>query len=203
VSGEVIPFDDAVLVRQCLRGDPTAFEPLVVKYQDRIFNLCWRMCGDRQAAEDLTQETFLRAFEGLRQFKGHSSFFTWLYRIAVNLAVSYRRRERAHMKIAGDERWQDLPGQAKGLRDNAAQQRPDCLAEQHEVRQIVWQALQSLEEDHRTVLILRDMEGLDYAQIAKVLKVPVGTVKSRLFRARMAMRERLMPLLRPAQPETG
>ncbi|MFQ6049101.1 MAG: RNA polymerase sigma factor [Phycisphaerae bacterium] len=197
MADTTIPFDDAVLVRQCQKGDLTAFEPLVVKYQDRIFNLCWRLCGDRQAAEDLTQEAFLKAFEGLRQFRGKSGFFTWLYRIAANLALSYRRNERRQINIGSSGSLEDLAGQAAKLRRAVAleQERSDTAVERDETRRIVWEAIQSLEDGYREVLVLRDMEAFDYAQIAEVLQMPIGTVKSRLHRARMALRDKLSGVL--------
>jgi RNA polymerase sigma-70 factor (ECF subfamily) len=196
VADTAIPFDDAVLVRQCVRGDLTAFEPLVVKYQDRIYNLCWRMCGDRQAAEDLTQEAFLKAFESLGTFRGASGFFTWLYRIATNLALSYRRTERRQIHLAAGEQWDDMPSQAARLHRavREADGQPDAAVEREEVCRVVWQAIQELDDEHRSVVVLRDMEGLDYAEMAEVLGVPTGTIKSRLHRARMAIRERLMPV---------
>ncbi len=196
MADTAIPFDDAVLVRQCVRGDLTAFEPLVVKYQDRIYNLCWRMCGDRQAAEDLTQEAFLKAFESLGTFRGASGFFTWLYRIATNLALSYRRTERRQIHLAAGDQWDDMPSQAARLHRavREANDQPDAAVERDEVRRIVWQAIQELDDEHRSVVVLRDMEGLDYAEMAEVLGVPAGTIKSRLHRARMAIRERLMPV---------
>jgi RNA polymerase sigma-70 factor (ECF subfamily) len=199
VADTAIPFDDAVLVRQCRQGDLTAFEPLVVKYQDRIYNLCWRLCGDRQASEDLTQEAFLKAFEALPDFHGASGFYTWLYRIATNLALSYRRSERRHMNVAGRPQWNDMPSQAARLHRavREADDRPDVVVQRDEVRQIIWQAIQQLDDDHRAVVALRDMEGLDYGEIAEVLQVPAGTVRSRLHRARMAIREKLLPLLGP------
>ncbi len=198
MADTAIPFDDAVLVRQCQGGDLTAFEPLVVKYQDRIYNLCWRLCGDRQAAEDLTQEAFLRAFESLGTFRGRSGFFTWLYRIATNQALSYRRAERRqiHVGTAGD--WADMPSRAARMPRGDSQEPPESAVERDEVRRLVWRTIQRLDDEHRAVVVLRDMEGLDYAQIAAVLDVPVGTVKSRLYRARMAIREELLPLLGPA-----
>jgi len=203
VVDTTIPFDDAVLVRQCQKGDLTAFEPLVVKYQDRIFNLCWRLCGDRQAAEDLTQEAFLKAFEGLGQFRGRSGFFTWLYRIAANLALSYRRNERRQINIGSSGSLEDLAGQAAKLRKVVAleQERSDTALEREETRRLVWEAIQSLEDGYREVLVLRDMEAFDYAQIAQVLQLPVGTVKSRLHRARMALRDKLLGVLIEERPD--
>lgn len=197
MADTAIPFDDAVLVRQCRKGDLTAFEPLVVKYQDRIYNLCWRLCGDRLAAEDLTQEAFLKAFESLGQFRGQSGFYTWLYRIATNLALSYRRTERRQLNVGTGCEWDDLPAQAarlhRAVKDDPDQ--PAEVCERDETRKLVWQAIQELDDEHRAVVVLRDMEGLDYAEVAEVLGVPAGTVKSRLHRARMTIREKLLPLL--------
>lgn len=197
MADTAIPFDDAVLVRQCQKGDLTAFEPLVVKYQDRIYNLCWRLCGDRQAAEDLTQEAFLKAFQSLETFRGASGFFTWLYRIATNLALSYRRCERRQMNVGTGAEWNEMPSQAARLHRavREADDQPDVTVERDEVRRIVWQAVQELDDEHRSVVVLRDMEGLDYAEVAEVLGMPAGTVKSRLHRARMAIREKLLPVL--------
>jgi RNA polymerase sigma-70 factor (ECF subfamily) len=175
VADTAIPFDDAVLVRQCQKGDLTAFEPLVVKYQDRVYNLCWRLCGDRQAAEDLTQDAFLKAFESLGTFRGASGFYTWLYRIATNLALSYRRSERRQMNVGSGAEWSDMPSQAARMYRSAqdADDQPDAAAERDEVRELVWQAIQELDDEHRAVVVLRDMEGLDYGEIAEVLHVPV------------------------------
>lgn len=194
MADTAIPFDDAVLVRQCQRGDLTAFEPLVVKYQDRIYNLCWRLCGDRLAAEDLTQDAFLKAFESLGQFHGKSGFYTWLYRIATNQALSYRRAERRFLNVGAQCEWNDIPSDSANLRHGGAPDRPDDLCQRDEVRKLVWQAIQELDDDHRAAVVLRDMEGLDYVEVAEVLGVPVGTVKSRLHRARMAIRTRLQPI---------
>lgn len=198
MTDTAVPFDDAVLVRQCLKGDLTAFEPLVVKYQDRIYNLCWRLCGDRQAAEDLTQDAFLKAFESLGQFRGQSGFFTWLYRIATNQALSYRRTERRQINVGSECQWSDIPNQAgrlhRAVKEDSDQ--PDTLCEREEVRRLVWQAIQELDDEHRAAVVLRDMEGLDYAEMAQVLDVPVGTIKSRLHRGRMVIREKLLPVMK-------
>lgn len=197
MADAAIPFDDAVLVSQCRNGDLTAFEPLVVKYQDRIYNLCWRLCGDRQVAEDLTQEAFLKAYVSLHQFKGQSGFFTWLYRIATNLALSYRREERKHLNVGPGCEWTDMPAAAARMHRGAADDldQPEIQCQRDEVRLLVWQAIQELDDEHRTAVILRDMEGLDYAEIATVMGVPIGTVKSRLHRGRMVIREKLLPKL--------
>lgn len=185
MADTAIPFDDAVLVRQCLRGDLTAFEPLVAKYQDRIYNLCWRLCGDRHVAEDLTQDAFLKAFESLETFRGASGFYTWLYRIAANLSLSHRRSERRQMNVGTGTEWSDMPNQAARLHrgGDEADGQPEVAAQRDEVRRLVWQAIQELDDEHRAVVVLRDMEGLDYAEIAEVLQMPTGTVKSRLHRA--------------------
>jgi RNA polymerase sigma-70 factor (ECF subfamily) len=193
----VIAFEDAALVDRCRKGDMQAFGLLVAKYQDRLLNVIWRICPHRADAEELAQETFLKALERLSQFRGHSQFYTWLFRIAVNLAVSHRRRAgRVRLHPLADcpeaERFQ-----AAALAD-AAQRRnapPDSAAMAAETARRVAQELNALDEQFRMVLILRDIEDMDYSQIASVLELPVGTVKSRLHRARCTLKERLADLV--------
>ena len=175
-----------------------AFGLLVAKYQDRIFNMVLRMCPQRAVAEELTQEAFLKALERLGQFRGQSKFYTWLFRIAANLAISHRRR-------AGRVRFQSLTGpeefensQADRLTAAQAAKRqagPLETAISGENRRRIALALDELDEEFRLVVILRDIEEMDYAEIATVTGLPVGTVKSRLHRARCALREKLRDLI--------
>jgi RNA polymerase sigma-70 factor (ECF subfamily) len=191
-----IPFDDAGLVEQSRQGDIGAFERLVVKYQDRVFNTCRRMCGNRSDAEDLAQETFVRAFKSLGTFAGRSKFSTWLFRIAVNLAISSRRnRRRATHSLDGDPA-RDNDGTASAARWPASPTTtPADEALEREQQRLTLQALADLDEESRSVVILRDLEEFGYDEIAEIMQVPVGTVKSRLHRARMALRERLPGVL--------
>lgn len=158
------------------------------KYQDRLFHCLTHLAGNAHEAEDLAQDAFVQAFVKLRTFQEQSSFFTWLYRIAFNLAASRLRRKKPQTSL--DDRSEGLgpeatdPGESptsKMMRDERAAQ--------------VQAALATLNPDYRTILILREMEGCDYETIADILDLPLGTVRSRLSRARMELRERLQPML--------
>ena len=187
--------DDAVLVSRVQAGDRQAFGALVVRYQDRVFNLVLRMCSSRPDAEELAQEAFLKALERIDQFRGDCKFYTWLFRIATNLVISHRRR-------GGIVKFHSLTRQTEDddmrlddavTADLAASREsgPSDRAISAEVRKVVAAALDSLAEPFRLVLVLRDMQDMDYAEIADVLEVPVGTVKSRLYRARGMLRQSL------------
>lgn len=196
--GPVLPVRDAELLEQCRRGDGAAFERLVRKYQDRIFNTCWRMSGNRADAEELTQETFVRAFQAIGRFDGRSEFFTWLYRIATNLAISHQRkrsRSSAGSLDRSPPRGAVEHGGGAATRAAGSGPSPEERALATERGEQVIAALAELDEEHRAVVVLRDVESLDYEQIADILEVPVGTVKSRLHRARMALRARLTRLM--------
>ena len=192
-----IAFDDVALVDRSKNGDMQAFAALVAKYQDRIFNTILRMCGQRADAEELAQETFLRALERLGQFRGHSRFYPGLFRIAANLTISHRRRTGriAFHSLAADD---GDGSQADGLTAAIAARRnpgPEAMAMAADAKRRVLEALEALDEEHRLVVILRDMEDMDYAEIAEVLNLPMGTVKSRLHRGRCAMKDKLMDLV--------
>jgi len=193
-----ILFEDAALVDRCRKGDMQAFGALAAKYQDRVFNMIYRMTGREADAEELAQETFLKALENLNQFRGQSGFYTWLFRIAVNLAISHRRR-------AGLLRFQTLSAgedcdstQADGLTAALAQKRnpgPESAAMSAEAQRRVCEALEELDDEFRLVVVLRDIEEMDYARIAEVLGVPAGTVKSRLHRARSILKTKLADVI--------
>ena len=198
VARGTIAFEDAALIERCRNGDMQAFGSLVAKYQDRIFNMVFRMCGRRADAEELAQEAFLKALENIGQFRSQSRFYTWLFRIAANLTISHRRR-------GGRIRFQPLGGpedfsgtQAASLAATAAVRHnpgPEAAAVAAETSHRVSSALEELEDEQRLIVILRDMEDMDYAQIAEVIGVPAGTVKSRLHRARCILREKLADLV--------
>lgn len=193
-----VTFDDAALVKRSRDGDMQAFGLLVAKYQDRVFNLVYRMCNRRAEAEELAQEAFLRALERIGQFRGHSGFYTWLFRIAANLTISHRRRA-SRIKFQSMTAPPEFEGnQAEALTASLAARRqsaPHAAAMDAETQERIMLALQELDEDFRLAVILRDIEEMDYAEIARVLDVPVGTVKSRLHRARMLLREKLADLV--------
>lgn len=178
---------DAVLVVRAQRGDRRAVAALIERYQDRIFNLCSRMSGNHADAEDLTQSTFLRAIEALPRFEARSSFYTWLFRIAANVALSARRAAR--LRIARP--LEALEDESGGLPDRAAPGPPTIAADAEAAEQLT-AALPLVDEEFRAALLLKDVEDLDYATIAEILEVPIGTVKSRIHRGRMMLRELLL-----------
>jgi RNA polymerase sigma-70 factor (ECF subfamily) len=186
------PHDEAALIDQCRRGDSAAFGDLVRKYQDRVFNTCWRLCGNRTDAEDLTQEAFVRAFQSIDRFAGRSRFYTWVYRIAVNLTISARRKDRRARWPSLDAEQSGTDGEAsRGDQLDSGEASPAEKACDREQEARVMAALSSLEDEPRAVVILRDLESLGYDEIAEILDIPAGTVKSRLHRARLALRAKL------------
>lgn len=180
---------DAELVSQAQRGNPTAFAALVLRYQDRVYNTCYRMCRHDADALDLTQSTFVRALEALPRFEARAHFFTWLFRIAVNLTLSHRRVQRRRPALAlrrfDDENGPYDPPAVRDVED------PSQRAEQAEMRRRLEAALSQLDEGFRAAVVLKDVEGLDYAAIAEILAVPVGTVKSRIHRGRLMLKKLL------------
>jgi RNA polymerase sigma-70 factor, ECF subfamily len=175
---------ERTLVAQTLHGDREAFAQLVLVYQDRLFTTIVHVVHSRADAEDIVQEAFLRAYTQLHTFRGDAAFHTWLYRIAMNVAGSRRRRGRVRGAIehANDVSVNE-PRDTRGL--------PSDRLEREERASQVREAFASLSKEHRTILVLRELEGLDYEQIAEVLGLTPGTVRSRLHRARLGLRERL------------
>ncbi len=159
---------------------------LVRRYQDRLYPTVLRLMGSPEDSHDVLQEAFLRAFEKLGTFQGDSSFYTWIYRIAVNLALSKRRRRRT-TRLLGDGR-RGYPAEALG---DPRQADPALPVERAERDDLIHAALAALAPDHRAVVVLKDLDGLRYEEIAATLGVPIGTVRSRLHRARGELRERL------------
>lgn len=188
------PLEDAVLIEKIRSGETEAYADLVTRYQDRVFNACWRICGHLEDARDITQDAFLKAFENLDKFRGDSGFYTWLFRIAVNLALSHRRTARRRGTVSLDQVDAAAGTQADGLSKRiAADPGPAESASRTELQGRVAKALQALDDEQRAVIVLRDIEGLDYQQIAEILEIPTGTVKSRLHRARAALFEAVRP----------
>lgn len=186
--------DDHELVDAVVAGNGAAFAVLVDRYQDRLYNTVYRLVGSAEDARDLLQDTFVKAYENLETFRGTSSLYTWLFRIAVNTSLSHRRKRkwaRRTVPLAPDD---DRPG-AEGWPDASAPDPADATLSA-EAEAVVQRALDALDEEHRTVIVLRDIQHCDYHEIAQILDVPTGTVKSRLHRARMTLREKLSPFLR-------
>jgi RNA polymerase sigma-70 factor (ECF subfamily) len=180
--------EDAQWIDETLAGNTPAFGQLVQKYQDRLFNTLIHVTGSVQEAEDVAQEAFIQAFVKLQTFQGRSSIFTWVYRIAFNLWVTRQRRRRPTMSIEGNQ-------ESTGTEPTDTGERPLDRLEREERAQQIHVAIASLSEDHRTILILREMEDCDYETIAEILDLPVGTVRSRLHRARLHLKERLRHVL--------
>jgi RNA polymerase sigma-70 factor, ECF subfamily len=179
--------DDTRLIAECLQGDTSAFGELVRRYQDRLYNTVYRHLDNAEDAQDVVQEAFLSAYQSLDSFKGNSEFFTWLYRIAVNTAISLRRKKKVTLSLHGAG---DRNGEAvHEPLDPSEQTRPGHGLEQAEEERRIRNALHRLSPEHRMVLILKDMEGEKYETMAEVLQVPIGTVRSRLHRARAELRE--------------
>ena len=183
--------DDQRLIAECLRGDPAAFGVLVRRYQDRLYNTVFRLVGNAEDAQDVVQEAFLNAYQSLGGFKGDSLFFTWLYRIAVNAAISFKRKRRVVIPI--DAARGVVSGVPRGVEppDPSELSRPGHALEQEEQGHRIQRALSRLSPEHRAVLILKDMEGQKYETMAEILQVPIGTIRSRLHRARLELRELL------------
>ena len=189
---------DALLVERVKNGDMRAFEMLVVKYQRRIERLIARMVRDVDLVPDIAQETFIRAYRAMPQFRGESAFYTWLYRIAVNTAkkalVELKRdplvSETTYSSLA--EEGEETSRVENELSDGAT---PDAVLASKEVAATVNAAIEALSEDLRQAITLREIEGLSYEEIADVMNCPIGTVRSRIFRAREAIAQRLRPLL--------
>lgn len=191
---------DAVLVQRAVGGDSRAFEMLVIKYQRRVERLVARMVRDADLVPDITQETFIRAYRALSQFRGDAQFYTWLYRIAVNTA----KKQLLSMKNdpvvlqSSLERDDDDETSAadRALHLSAADaETPDAVLASKEIAQAVNAAMDALPEELRLAVSLREIEGLSYEAIAQALDCPIGTVRSRIFRAREAISSRIKPLL--------
>ena len=185
--------DDNRLITECREGNTAAFGELVSRYQDRLFNTVLRLADNAEDARDVVQEAFLHACQSLHTFKGDSLFFTWLYRIAVNTAISMKRKKRHVLRIqpGGDEK------NAIDPLDPSESNRPGHQLEMAEEERQVHDALAKLSAEHRAVLVMKDMEGMKYEEMAEILGVPVGTIRSRLHRARLEIREILIQSKRP------
>jgi RNA polymerase sigma-70 factor (ECF subfamily) len=185
--------NDQQLVQRVQKGDKSAFDLLVLKYQHRVLKLVSRFVNDAAEAQDVAQEAFLKAYRALPSFRGDSAFYTWLYRIAINTAknalVSNRRRPVDFDLDLQDPEQYDRHAKLKEV------DTPERVLLTDEIREVVERAMQQLPEDLRTAIVLREIEGLSYEEIAEAMDCPVGTVRSRIFRAREAIDKKLQPLL--------
>jgi len=175
---------DAQLVEAALAGDRDAFGDLVARYQDRLFNTLLRVVGSHEDAADAVQDAFVQAYTKLESFRGASQFYTWLYRIAMNVALSRQRRRRPTASL-------DHAKESAGEEPLAAADGPEETVLSQERIQHVQAALADLGDEHRQILVLREIDGCAYEEIAEILELPVGTVRSRIFRARVQLKEKL------------
>ena len=184
---------DQLLVERVQRGDKKAFDILVAKYQHKIVKLISRYIRDQAEVLDVAQDAFIKAYRALPKFRGESAFYTWLYRIAINTAKNYlvaqgRRLPDSDVEISVAEQYEG----ASELRDYAT---PERLLLKDEIERTVFEVIEQLPEDLRTAITLRELEGLSYEEIAEAMGCPIGTVRSRIFRAREAIQNKLKPLL--------
>ena len=192
-SGDATEQSDLELVRRAQRNERGAFDLLVLKYQHKVVKLVARLLRDPAEAEDVAQEAFVKAYRALGSFRGDSAFYTWLYRIAVNTArnaiASRQRRPLDYEAELSESEQSNLASRLKHT------DTPEAAALSEEIRLTVNQAIEHLPEDLRTAIVLREVEGLSYEEIAAAMDCPVGTVRSRIFRAREAIDRALKPLL--------
>jgi RNA polymerase sigma-70 factor (ECF subfamily) len=184
---------DQALVERVQKGDKQAFDVLVLKYQNKIIQLVNRYVHDHEEARDVAQDAFIKAYKAIGRFRGESAFYTWLYRIAINTAknhlVAGGRRPPNYDIDAQDAEQYDS---AMGLKEYAT---PERMLLKDEIEALIAKAIEELPDDLRTAIILRELEGLSYEEIAQTMDCPIGTVRSRIFRARDAIDARLKPLL--------
>jgi RNA polymerase sigma-70 factor (ECF subfamily) len=185
---------DQELVERAQKGDKRAFELLVTKYQRKLARLLSRMVRDQAEIEDITQESFIKAYRALPQFRGESAFYTWLYRIAVNTAKNYlvARGRRAPTSTEFNAEEAEGFDDAELLRDIAT---PEAELQTKQIAAAVNKAVDALPEELRTAITLREIEGLSYEEISQMMDCPIGTVRSRIFRAREAIAEKIRPML--------
>ncbi|MFQ5682792.1 MAG: sigma-70 family RNA polymerase sigma factor [Candidatus Binatia bacterium] len=179
---------DWELVEKSRRGDPLAFDGLVIKYRNRIMGIATRIVGNRVEAEDLAQDVFVKVYHSLKGFQGKARFSTWLYRITANSCLNHRRRRKREnqISVSVENPGPTIPSEARN---------PHTLLEEKELKVLLEKAIQALPQEQRMVLILRDIEGLSYEEIAVSLGVELGTVRSRLHRARLVVQGRIKPFL--------
>ena len=184
---------DLVLVRRLKRGDYKAFDLLLLKYQSRVVGLALKFVKDLQIAEDIAQESFLKAYKSINSFREESAFYTWIYRITVNTSKNYltsksRKKELSESdinRLEDSEDIFDIPGGSS----------PEEILSANNLREVIMESLTNLPEDIRSAISLREFEGLTYEEISEVLNCPIGTVRSRIFRGREIMQERISPIL--------
>lgn len=187
---------DALLVERAVAGDHKAFEMLVIKYQRRIQRLIGRMVRDVDLVEDIAQETFIRAYRALAQFRGEAKFYTWLYRIAVNTAKKSLMDLKRNPTVSENASKSDDDDETSRVENElTSSETPEAVLASKEIAQIINAAMEALPEELREAITLREIEGLSYEEISEAMECPIGTVRSRIFRAREAISAKIKPLL--------
>ena len=193
---EKAPDSDAMLVERTVAGDQKAFELLVLKYQRRIQRLIGRMVRDVDLVEDIAQETFIRAYRALGQFRGEAQFYTWLYRIAVNTAKKALMDLKRNPTVSENAYKSDDDDETSRVENELTSfETPEAVLASKEIANIINDAMRQLPEELREAITLREIEGLSYEEISEAMNCPIGTVRSRIFRAREAISEKVRPLL--------
>jgi len=188
-----VEVEDSELVERAQDGDRDAFQQLVERYQEKVYSICYSKLKDEQDSKDVSQDVFIKVYRYLDNFKQNSSFYTWLYRITVNTCIDYLRKQSRHQKVDYDDtikRDENLEGDDM-LMPSKLGVNPDKAFGRKELRQKMLEALNTLSEKHRTILNLREVEGLSYKEMAEVLDISKGTVMSRLYHARNYFQEAL------------
>lgn len=184
--------DDRQLIERCRSGDREAFDELVHRYEKQAYNLAYRLSGNYDDASDVVVEAFVRVFQGLHTFRGEANFGTWLHRVVVNTFLDIRKRSKGRQNVSLEEQI-ELDGDTLTRQIEDTSPGPEELVEQEEREEVLQRAISQLSPERRILIVLYHFENLSYEEIAQMLNLPVGTVKSRLNRARLALREILEP----------
>ncbi len=185
-----ISIDEAALVTQAKAGNMDSVERLILKYQQRIYNAILKLCGNSDDAAELTQDTFVRVIQNIKNFKGQSSFYTWLFRIAVNRTLNFcKKNSRVRFQTISGEPDTEFKRQLRNYLIDKTSPQPPQIAATKELHSLVLKALEKLDADQRAVIVLRDIEQMNYTEIAETLDIEIGTVKSRIARGRKNLRE--------------
>jgi RNA polymerase sigma-70 factor (ECF subfamily) len=189
-TGANISIDEVALVAQAKAGNMDSAERLILKYQDRVYNTILKLCSNTDDAAELTQDTFVRVIQNLKNFKGQSSFYTWMFRIAVNLTLNFcKKNSRVSFQPLQSEPDEELKKQLKDYLIDKTSPQPPEIAATKELHSLILKALEKLDTDQRVVVVLCDIEQMNYTEIAEALNIEIGTVKSRIARGRKNLRE--------------